>query len=140
MRSGYGEQAKALVESVLEDDPENAYAHGFLSVWHVEVRRRGGAIGASIMGASIKKARTHYRAAIEQSPGDASIHWQYARALTALNAKKYRKDIETALQAALTCGAETTLEHVMQDRARLLQTTLHSEKRSVSERVASEML
>lgn len=140
MRTGYGEQAKSLVESVLEDDPENAYAHGFLSVWHVEVRRRGGAFGASVMGASVKKGRAHYHRAIAQSPGDASIHWQYARALTALNAKKYKDEIEAALQAALSCGAETTLEHVMQGRARRLQSTLHSEKRSVSERVASEML
>ena len=140
MRTGYGEQAKALVDGVLEDDPDNAYAHGFLSVWHIEVRRRGGAIGASVMGASVKKGRAHYQTAIAQSPGDASIHWQYARALTALNAKKFRDEIEAALDAALTCGAETTLEHVMQDRARVLQTTLHSQKRSVSERVASEML
>ena len=81
LRSGYGDEAKRLVESVLEDDPANVYAHGFLSVWHIEVRRRGGAIGASMLGASVKQGRKHYQNAVALSPDDASVHWQYARAL-----------------------------------------------------------
>ena len=140
MRSGHGETAKALVEDVLEDDPGNPYAHGFLAVWHLEVRRRGGAFGASILGASVKKGRRHYHDAIEASPGDASIHWQYARALASLNAKKYRAEIETSLQAALDCNAESTLEDVMRRRAELLQFTLQNENRSVTQLLAAEML
>lgn len=139
-RAGYGDDAKRLADSVLDDDPTNTYAHGFLSVWHIEVRRRGGAIGASIMGASVKKARRHYEAAIELSPDDASVHWQYARALTALNAKKYRTDIDAALARALACGAETSLEHVMQDRARDLKSVLETEKRATAESLAARML
>ncbi len=140
MRSGYGETAKTLVEGVLEDDPENPFANGFLAVWHLEVRRRGGAFGASILGASVKQGRRHYQTAIEASPGDASIHWQYARALAALNAKKYRAEIETSLQAALDCRADSTLEDVMRRRAELLQFTLENQDRSVTQRLAIEML
>ena len=140
MRAGYGEEAKELVESVLEDDPSNTYAHGFLSVWHVEVRRRGGAIGASVMGASVKKARRHYQAAIAMSPDDASVHWQYARALAALNAKKFRAEIDTALDAAITSDTDSSLEGVMQARAEILQSSLNNQKRSDVERRAAEML
>lgn len=140
MRAGHGEEAKALVESVLEDDPSNTYAHGFLSVWHVEVRRRGGAIGASVMGASVKKARRHYQAAIAMAPDEASIHWQYARALAALNAKKFRAEIETALDAAIMSGTDSSLEGVMQARAQTLQSSLNTQKRSEVERLAAEML
>ena len=140
LRSGYGDEAKRLVESVLEDDPSNVYAHGFLSVWHVEVRRRGGAIGASMLGASVKQGRRHYQDAIALSPDDASVHWQYARALTALNARKFRREIEDALKLATDCAVETSLEALMQDRARALLTVIQSEKRSVAERVAAEML
>lgn len=140
MRTGYGEASKDLVLSVIEDDPDNPYAHGFLAVWNLEVRRRGGSIGASMLGASVKKARRHYQSAIAASPGDASIHWQYARALAALNAKKYRREIEESLQAALSCDADTTLEHVMQDRARILQVTLQTESRNAIERTAADML
>ncbi|MEM7328856.1 MAG: hypothetical protein AAF437_08970 [Pseudomonadota bacterium] len=139
-RAGYGDDAKRLADSVLEDDPTNTYAHGFLSVWHIEVRRRGGAIGASIMGASIRTAREHYQAAIRLSPDDASVHWQYARALASLNAKKYRREIESALAQALDCGAETRLEQVMQTRARVLQSAIRTEKRAVVEELAAQML
>lgn len=140
LRSGYGDEAKRLVEAVLEDDPSNIYAHGFLSVWHIEVRRRGGAIGASVLGASIKQGRRHYENAVALAAGDAAIHWQYARALAALNARKYRSEIADALEAALACPVETTLERVMQDRARALSVVLQSEKRAVTEQLAAEML
>lgn len=140
MRSGLGEDAKRLVEAVLADDPGNTYAHGFLSVWHIEVRRRGGAFGASMMGASVKTARRHYQAAIAMTPDEASLHWQYARALAALNAKKYRAEIQVALDAAITCDTDSSLEGVMQYRAEILQAAMNSQKRSEIERLAAEML
>lgn len=139
-RTGYGEDAKRLADSVLRDDPTNTYAHGFLSVWHIEVRRRGGAIGATMMGASVKKARRHYQAAIALDPDDASIHWQYARALAALNAKAYREEIATALDRATGCGAETRLEQVMQARAVDLQSALRTQSRAEAEALAARML
>ncbi|MEO1552795.1 MAG: hypothetical protein AAFR82_02590, partial [Pseudomonadota bacterium] len=105
-----------------------------------EVRRRGGALGASIMGASVKKARRHYEAAVALSPDDASLHWQYARALTALNSKKYRSEIDTALTQALVCDTETRLEQVMQTRAQELQSALRTQKRAAAERLAAQML
>lgn len=139
-RSGYGEEARALVDSVLEDEPSNSYAHGFLSVWHIEVRRRGGAIGASIMGASMNRARQHYQNAVALNPDDASIHWQYARALAAFNAKKYQDEIDLALANAALCATDTTLEAVMQARAAELRSALKTQSRNEVQRLAAEML
>ncbi|MEL7109320.1 MAG: hypothetical protein AAGJ68_08435 [Pseudomonadota bacterium] len=139
-KSGYGDRAKDLVDSVLVDEPSNTYAHGFLSVWHIEVRRRGGAIGASIMGASVKHARQHYQAAVKLDPDDASVHWQYARALTSLNAKKYREDIDQALAKAALCSSNSALEDVMKSRAAKLQAALGTKTRKEIEALASEML
>lgn len=140
MRAGFGKEAKDLADGVLLDDPDNTYAHGFLAVWHLEVRRRGGSIGASVLGASVKKARHHYHRAVELSPGDASVHWQYGRALTALHARKYRTEAEASLSAALSCESDSTLERVMRDRAQILQTALQSQKRSAVEKLAARML
>ena len=140
MRTGYGTEAKELAEAALRDDPDNTYAHGFLAVWHLEVRRRGGTIGGSVMGASINKARDHYEAAIRSAPGDASIHWQFARALTALNAKRYRDEIAMSLNAALDCTAETQLEDVMQRRAKTLRTELETKNWKRAENTAARML
>ena len=139
-RSGYGERAKDLVDSVLADEPTNSYAHGFLSVWHIEVRRRGGALGASIMGASVKRGRRHYQDAIALDPDDASIHWQYARALASLNAKKYREEIDNALAQAALCQTDTALEEVMQNRAATLALAVETKSRREIETLAAEML
>ncbi|MEL6416062.1 MAG: hypothetical protein AAFQ15_14075 [Pseudomonadota bacterium] len=140
MRTGYGAEAKELVEAALQDDPDNTYAHGFLAVWHLEVRRRGGAIGGSVMGASVKKARQHYQAAIHSAPDDASIHWQFARALTALNAKRYREEITISLDAALGCTVESQLEDVMRQRAEVLKTELEAKTWKRAEKTAAQML
>jgi len=140
MRTGYGKDAKSLADGVLEDDPENSYVHGFLAVWHLEVRRRGGSIGASVMGASVRKGREHYQRAIAIEPGDASLHWQYARALAALNSKKYKNEILEALNHAIECETDSTLENVMKERARILLTALETKSRKNAERVAAQML
>lgn len=140
MRAGFGDEAKALAEAVLADDPTNSYANGFLAVWHVEVVRRGGAVGSAIMGASIKQARELYALAAKANPDDASLHWSYARALTALNARKYRSEIDTALTRAITANTDSELERVMQMRAKVLQTALVNEKRREVQKIAEKML
>lgn len=138
--SGLGGEARDLAEGVLAEDPDNLYAHAFLAVWNVEVVRRGGMIGAMVMGASLDKAREHYRAAAELAPGDAAIHWQWARALAALNARKHRKEIDAALGAALAAPVDSDLERVMQARAALLRQVLETDGVKAAEARALDML
>lgn len=140
MRAGHGEVARDLAEAVLRDDPGNAYAHGLLAVWHIEVVRRGGAIGAAIMGASVGEGLAHYDAASRASPGDASIHWQTARALAALNARKYRGEIMAALEAAQAAGRDDALEEVMAARAAHLALVMDVLDRREIEKLAEGML
>ena len=140
LQTGHGSTAKSLAKSALNADPENPYAHGFMAVWNIEVVRRGGAFGASVMGASVNNARRHYAKAVETLPYDASLHWQYARALAALNPKKYRKDIDRALEYALVSPVDNHLEHVMAERAIELRTRLESSTRAEVIRSANEML
>lgn len=138
-KTGWAEEARDLARSVLADEPANVYAHGFLSVWNVEVVNRGGRIGALIMGAGISDGRDHYEAAIAAMPDDASVHWQWARALAALNARKYRADVLAALDAALACPVESELERTMQARAALLKTEMLQDPRRAGE-LAARML
>jgi len=139
-KSGFGGEARDLAEGVLAADPGNAYAHAFLAVWHVEVLRRGGTLGAMIMGASLRDARRHYEAASAAAPDDATIDWQWARALAALDAKKYRHDIEAALASATAAHTDNALEGLMQARAADLAGLLASAGPAVAETHALEML
>ena len=140
LRTGYAKDAKKLAESVLADDPDNAYAHGFLAVWHVEVIRRGGSIGAAMMDADIDDARDHYAKAIASMPGDASIHWQFARALAATNVRRFRSEIETALIAAESAPIETPLERVMASRAARLAALMQTQSTRAVQAEAARML
>lgn len=120
-RSGYAGRAKELADSVLADDPGNSYANGFVAVWHVEVLRRGGRLGAMIMGASVSAGREHYATAISTAPDDGSLHWQWARILAATNPNKYRAEIDQALAASIAANTDDALEGALQARAKLLQ-------------------
>lgn len=137
--SGWGEQARDLAEAVLADEPQNAYAHGFLAVWHVEVLNRGGLLGAMILGASMEEAGRHYASAMQASPADAAFHWQYARALAALNARKYHQQIAMSLDAALAAPVGSELERVMQERARTLSSAVATTRSRDVEALAESM-
>ncbi|MFN3912164.1 hypothetical protein [Hyphomonas sp.] len=139
-RSGYGPEAKALAEGVLADDPANHFALGFLAVWHVEVHRRGGSLGAAVMGASLKTARANYAEAVRLAPEDAGLRWQWARALAAYDAKKYRAEIEAELQAAVAIDPQTELDRVMQGRAGVLLEVVSGGKAHEIETAAQAML
>lgn len=140
LRSGLGGASRELAESVLSDDPTNAYAHGLMAVWHVEVVRRGGPLGSAMMGASVRKGLGHYRQAVRLKPGDASMHWQMARALAALDARKYRAEIDAALSEALAAPAGDALERVMAERAAYLAAALDRQTPREVQALAERML
>lgn len=137
--SGNGEKGRKLVEGVLKADPSNFYALGFLAVWNIEVQKRGGDMGAWMMGASLDKARDYYAAAANLAPDDVGVHWQYARALTALDAKKYGNEAMNALNRAIAATAGDYLERVMQQRASDLATALKSDK-AAAQKLAESLL
>lgn len=137
--AGYGEKGRKLAEDVLSADPTNFYAHGFLAVWNIEVEQRGGGMGAWIMGASIDKARSHYARAIQLAPDDVGIHWQYARALVALDARAYAAEAAQALSRAMSATAGDHVEQVMQERAAQLAEALKGDK-PAAQKLAQGML
>jgi len=126
--AGYGEKGRKLAEAVLKADPSNYYAYGFLAVWNVEVERRGGGFGAWVMGASLDKARSNYQMALRLAPDDVGIHWQYARALAALDAKAHAQEVAQALDRALAASASDHVEQVMQGRAAELADAIKGDK------------
>jgi len=137
--AGYGERGKKLADEVLKANPANFYAHGFLAVWNLEVARRGGGMGAWILGASTESGRKHYEQARALAPDDVGVHWQYARALAALDLKGKTPEVRAALQRALAAAASDHVELVMQARAQRLSDALAGD-RDAAQRLAQAML
>lgn len=138
--AGYGEKGKKLAEGVLKSDPRNFYAHGFLAVWNVEVERRGGGMGAWMLGASLDAARKHYDSARLLAPDDVGVHWQYARALAALDLNRHWNEVSTVLSRAMAAVATDHVEQVMQARAEQLLGALQAGDRDAAQKLAREML
>ena len=124
---------------MLQADPANFYAHGFLAVWNLEVARRGGGMGAWMLGASTESGRKHYEQARALAPDDVGVHWQYARALAALDLKGKTPEVRAALQRALAAAASDHVELVMQARAQQLSDALAGD-RDAAQRLAQAML
>lgn len=137
--AGYGERGKKLAEEVLRSDPRNFYAHGFLAVWNIEVERRGGSMGAWMMGASLDDARRHYEAARQLAPDDVGVHWQYARALAALDIKRYQSEVKATLERAAAAAVSDHVEEVMKNRAQRLLTAM-SGNQEAAQNLARAML
>lgn len=137
--AGYGEKGRKLADEVLANDPSNFYAHGFLAVWNVEVERRGGGFGAWMMGASLDAARKHYEAAVKLAPDDVGIHWQFARALVALDAKAHGAEAVRVVARAMAANAGDHVEQVMQARAARLAAALAGDK-AAAQKLAQAML
>ncbi len=139
-KSGFGDMTKDLAESVLEEDPANPYANAIISIWNIEVLRRGGRLGGIVMGASLKKARQHYEVAAAATPDDAALHWQYARALAAQNAKKNHDEIMDVLHRSMAANVDDEIERVMQWRASYLASQIGELKPKNIEQLAEQML
>lgn len=137
--AGYGERGRRLAEDVLRSDPGSFYAHGFLAVWNIEVERAGGSMGAWAMGASIEKAREHYATAAKLAGDDVGIHWQYARALAALDLARFSSEVRAALDRAISARADDHVEDVMQQRAVRLDGAIKRDLKA-AQKLARELL
>jgi tetratricopeptide (TPR) repeat protein len=137
--SGNGQTGQRLAKEVLQSDPSNAFAHGFLAVWNLEVRRRGGQVGAGLLGASVAEGRRHYEAASRLDPDYVGVHWQYARALAALDGRRYGDEVIAVLEKAVAVRADDHVESVMQARAQELLRTMRSD-RQAGQRLALRLL
>jgi hypothetical protein len=101
--------------------------------------RRGGGMGAWVMGASAEASRKHYDKARMLAPDDVGIHWQYARALAAFDLNGRSEEVKAALGRALAAVASDHVERVMQARARSLSKTL-ALSRETAQRLAQSLL
>ena len=139
-KSGYGGLSRQLAEEIIDADPDNAWAYGFLSVWHVEVRRMGGSFGGAIMGANLEAGEADFRSAMKADPDNILLAWQYARALTSLNAKKYQAEISQILAGFSVIEAKDQLELTVKKRATSLLEILGDGQYDAAEQMALNTL
>ncbi len=103
MRKGYASEGRALVRAAVAEAPREAWAHALEGGWNLEVVRRGGNVGATYYGASVRAGRAAFDRARALAPDDAIIAYQYAVALLELDPERYGDEATRLLAAASAC-------------------------------------
>lgn len=119
LRSGIAQKGRGLVHEALTIDPRNPWAWALDGAWHFEVRRRGGPLGARLLGASLAKGRRSFQNAREARGAiDPVMYVQEAYALLGSDDRGDRDQARVLLEAALARAPADSLAIVMQSRAR----------------------
>lgn len=79
------QRGRALLESVVAEEPGNVWAIGTLGAWNLEVARRGGSRGMEMLGASVEAGMGYYNQAIALDPGNPALRYFLALGLIALD-------------------------------------------------------
>jgi len=79
------QRGRALLESVVMEEPGNVWALGTLGAWNLEVARRGGSRGMEMLGASVEAGTGYYSQAIALDPYNPGLRYFLALGLLALD-------------------------------------------------------
>ncbi len=123
-RHRYAQRGRTLIEEALALDPNDAWAHALLGGWHLEVVRRGGRAGASLMGASVAKGSAAFDKALALGGPDPVVGLLYAVALLELDPKSNAEKAARVLAAAAAAQPADAFEAQMRDEARRLAAVL----------------
>lgn len=116
---GYAPRGRRLINEALAIAPDHAEARAMLGAWHLEVLRRGGAMGAMTYGARLNDGLAAFDRARELAPSDPMIALRYAMALLELDANRYAVRARPLLEAVGAMAPRDALEmhgHVLAQR------------------------
>lgn len=125
---GYPDQAKSHIDAALALEPDNPWALATLGAWNIEIARSGIlGIGRLLFGASRKAGMAAFDRAVVADADNVVVPYEYALALLALDARRYREAARGMLDTALTRVARDAYGRTMQTRAKTLQARLDVE-------------
>lgn len=118
------QRGRNLIESVVEEQPDNAWAVGMLGAWHLEVARRGGDRGLSALDASVEAGIGFYSQAIAMDEFNPATRFYFALSLLALDEDAYRPRAAEQLAIVVQLQARDAFEAGIIQEAILLGSLL----------------
>jgi hypothetical protein len=113
-------RGRNLLESVVADDPTDAWAVAMLGAWHLEVIRRGGSSGTRMLDASIDAGLGLYSNAIALDPLDPAPRYFMALGLVALDGTARDDVVREQLDISMALTPRDAFEAGIQVEAGLL--------------------
>jgi hypothetical protein len=120
--NGYATEGRALLDKALTLDPENAWAHGLLGMWHLQVvRHASDGLAAELYGASRAAGLDHCERAEALGPEDLALKYGCALTMLELDGQRYGQRAAQALEEVSRMPAQDAAEELVRaDAARLL--------------------
>jgi tetratricopeptide (TPR) repeat protein len=119
LAAGYGGRIREHLERTLALEPKHAEAHIALGLYHAELVKTIGSLGARLTyGASEEAAVEHFRRAVRLVPGSAIARVEYAHGLRLLDADAHREEVEELCAKAASCKPLDMMEQLDIERAR----------------------
>jgi hypothetical protein len=117
MASGIAGRAQALISGAVQRAPSDPWAQALYGGWHFETVRRGGAVGAMVMGASVSAGEAAFQRAVALAPRDPGILMAYATALLMLDPQANAARARGLFDQAAACAPRDAFERLTADRA-----------------------
>ena len=102
-------------------DPDYAWTHGVLGVWHLQIVRHGGpGLAEELYAASSEEGRAHCARARALAPGELTLRYGCTVSLLELDAKAFGKSAAEELKHIVHAPADDAAERLVQHEARRL--------------------
>jgi len=128
--AGYGGEARRHIDTALQLEPENPWAHAALGGWHLEIAHTGGFVGAALYGAGAAEGEAAYERALTLDPENISIAWQYAFQIAGMGGEARRARARQLLAAILENPSPTALDVLLRGHAAELAAAVDNDDRA----------
>jgi len=117
-----------MLSELIAENPNDAWSVGLMGAWHLEVIRRGGTSGESMLNASIDAGIGFYSNAIALEPDNLAPRYYLALGLMALDDPARREMALEQLQAVLDLQPRDAFEAGILAEAHLLAALQHDHR------------
>lgn len=118
------QRGRSHIETALELDRSDPWAHAMLGAWHLEVARKG---GEGVFGSDVEAGLSAYRRAVAMEGVEPAIPYHFALALIAADPEAHGDEADAMLDQALSGPPADAFEAAAQDLASSLKAALETD-------------
>jgi hypothetical protein len=115
--AGLPQRVRRLLDSVLRDAPNQAWAHALLGGWHLEGLRIGGRAAQTMLGVNLGVGKRAFARAMLLDPTEAATPFYFAASLLALNPATNAQEARALLVQAQTTPQRDAFQAEVKARA-----------------------
>jgi hypothetical protein len=117
---GLPQRVRRLLDSVVQDAPNEAWAHALIGGWHLEGLRIGGGAARAMLGCDLNQGKAAFARAMRFNPTEASTPFYFAASLLALAPVVNVAEARALLTRASACPDRDAFQAAVKARSTTL--------------------